>query len=83
MGWRGVGGWRRVGSAGVTRFVRADTTPFRPSVAEGSDGTDVGAIWNGIKAALGYSLSFFYSIVPDYGMAIILLTVAVSLLLFP
>ena len=43
----------------------------------------MGAIWNGIKAALGYSLSFFYSIVPDYGMAIILLTVAVSLLLFP
>ena len=43
----------------------------------------MGALWNGIKAALGYTLSFFYNVVPDYGMAIILLTVAVSLLLFP
>lgn len=43
----------------------------------------MGAIWNGIKAALGHSLAFFYSLIPDYGIAIILLTVAVSLLLFP
>ncbi len=43
----------------------------------------MGAIWNGIKAALGHSLAFFHSIIPDYGIAIILLTVGVSLLLFP
>jgi YidC/Oxa1 family membrane protein insertase len=43
----------------------------------------MGAIWNGIKAALGHTLAFFYSLIPDYGIAIILLTVAVSLLLFP
>lgn len=43
----------------------------------------MGAIWNGIKAGLGHTLAFFYSIIPDYGIAIILLTVAVSLLLFP
>jgi len=33
--------------------------------------------------ALGATLSFFYSIVPNYGVAIILLTLAISLLLFP
>ena len=43
----------------------------------------MGALWNGIKAILGFVLSFFYYVIPDYGMAIILLTVAVSLLLFP
>ena len=43
----------------------------------------MGAIWNGIKAALGHSLAFFFDRVPDYGISIILLTVVVSLLLFP
>jgi YidC/Oxa1 family membrane protein insertase len=33
--------------------------------------------------ALGSVLTFFYSIVPNYGIAIILLTLAVSLILFP
>ena len=43
----------------------------------------MGALWDGIKAALGSVLAFFYGLIPDYGIAIILLTVAVSLLLFP
>jgi YidC/Oxa1 family membrane protein insertase len=36
-----------------------------------------------LQEALGSSLSFFYALLPNYGIAIILLTVAVSLLLFP
>ena len=36
-----------------------------------------------LQQGLGWLLAFFYSIIPDYGMAIILLTVLVSLLLFP
>lgn len=36
-----------------------------------------------LQQILGASLSFFYSLLPNYGIAIILLTVAVSLLLFP
>ena len=36
-----------------------------------------------LQELLGTSLSFFYSLVPNYGIAIILLTIAVSLLLFP
>jgi YidC/Oxa1 family membrane protein insertase len=36
-----------------------------------------------LQEALGASLSFFYTLIPNYGMAIILLTIAVSLLLFP
>ena len=36
-----------------------------------------------LQELLGASLSFFYSLIPNYGIAIILLTIAVSLLLFP
>ncbi len=36
-----------------------------------------------LQELLGGSLSFFYSLLPNYGLAIILLTVSVSLLLFP
>jgi YidC/Oxa1 family membrane protein insertase len=39
--------------------------------------------WTLLLNALGSSLAFFYDIIPEYGIAIILLTVAVSLLLFP
>jgi YidC/Oxa1 family membrane protein insertase len=39
--------------------------------------------WTILLDALGTSLAFFYDIIPEYGIAIILLTVSVSLLLFP
>jgi YidC/Oxa1 family membrane protein insertase len=39
--------------------------------------------WTLLLNALGSSLAFFYDIIPEYGIAIILLTIAVSLLLFP
>lgn len=39
-------------------------------------------IWNGIQEILGGTLSFFYGLIPNFGIAIILLTVAVGLLLF-
>jgi YidC/Oxa1 family membrane protein insertase len=39
--------------------------------------------WNALVEFLGTSLAFFYSLAPNYGTAIILLTLAVSLLLFP
>ena len=41
------------------------------------------AIWDSIREALGSVLAFFYSIIPNSGVAIILLTVAVRLVLFP
>ena len=41
------------------------------------------AIWDGIRDALGTVLAFFYSVIPNSGVAIILLTVAVRLVLFP
>jgi YidC/Oxa1 family membrane protein insertase len=41
------------------------------------------AIWDSIREGLGYVLAFFYSIIPNSGVAIILLTVAVRLVLFP
>lgn len=40
------------------------------------------SIWNGIQELLGGTLSFFYGLVPNFGIAIILLTVTVGLLLF-
>lgn len=40
-------------------------------------------IWNGLLALLGNILSFFYDLVPNYGFAIIGLTIVVNLLVFP
>ena len=40
------------------------------------------AIWNGIQQVLGGTLSFFYGLIPNFGIAIILLTVSIGLLLF-
>ena len=39
--------------------------------------------WTLLQQALGYTLAFFYEIIPNYGIAIILLTIVISLLLFP
>ena len=39
--------------------------------------------WNLLLSLLGSTLAFFYDIVPEYGVAIILLTLLVGLLLFP
>jgi len=39
-------------------------------------------IWNGIQEVLGGTLSFFYGLIPNFGIAIILLTVSVGLLMF-
>lgn len=41
------------------------------------------APWEWLLSLLGNLLSFYYNLVPEYGIAIILLTLTVSLLLFP
>ena len=41
------------------------------------------ALWNGLQSLLGGILSYFYDLVPNYGVAIILLTIVVNLLVFP
>lgn len=43
----------------------------------------MGALWESLKSLLGASLSFFYDLVPSYGLAIIFLTICINLLLFP
>jgi YidC/Oxa1 family membrane protein insertase len=43
----------------------------------------VGALWESLKALLGSSLSFFFDLVPSYGLAIIFLTIVINLVLFP
>ena len=40
-------------------------------------------LWNGLLSGLGTVLSFFYDIIPSYGVAIILLTIFVRILLLP
>ena len=40
-------------------------------------------LWNGLQGLLGGILSFFFDLVPNYGIAIILLTIVVNLLVFP
>ncbi len=41
------------------------------------------AFWDSIKGGLGSVLAFFYSVIPNAGVAIILLTIAIRLALFP
>ncbi|HKY48490.1 MAG TPA: YidC/Oxa1 family membrane protein insertase [Acidimicrobiia bacterium] len=43
----------------------------------------MGQLFNGLQDLLGGALAFFYDLVPSYGLAIILLTISVNLLLFP
>ena len=43
----------------------------------------VANIWDSVREGIGFVLAFFYSIIPNSGVAIILLTVAVRLILFP
>lgn len=40
------------------------------------------SIWNGLQELLGGTLSFFYGLIPNFGIAIILLTITIGLLLF-
>lgn len=41
------------------------------------------SLWNGLQNLLGATLTFFYELIPNFGIAIILLTVAIGLVLFP
>jgi YidC/Oxa1 family membrane protein insertase len=41
------------------------------------------ALWNALLTALGGVLSFFYDIIPNLGISIILLTILVNLIVFP
>ena len=43
----------------------------------------MGQLFNGLQDLLGSALAFFYDLVPSYGLAIVLLTISVNLLLFP
>ena len=43
----------------------------------------MGELWEGLKSLLGSTLSFFFDLIPNYGVAIILLTVVINLLVFP
>ena len=43
----------------------------------------MGQIWNGLLSGLGAVLAFFYDVIPTYGVAIILLTIAVRIVLLP
>ncbi len=41
------------------------------------------SLWNGLQDLLGATLSFFYEMIPNLGVAIILLTIAIGVVLFP
>jgi len=41
------------------------------------------ALFNGLQEFLGTSLAFFYDLIPSFGLAIIMLTLAINLVLFP
>lgn len=43
----------------------------------------MGSLWTGLQELLGTVISFFYDLIPNVGVAIILLTIAVGLVMFP
>lgn len=43
----------------------------------------MGALFETLLDGIGWLLSFFYDLVPSYGMAIILLTIAINIIIFP
>lgn len=43
----------------------------------------MGALWEGLKELLGTTLSFFYDLIPSYGLGIIFLTIVINLIVFP
>jgi YidC/Oxa1 family membrane protein insertase len=79
---RGECGWRRAAWAAATRGRLAASTASQT----GSERDLVlAAFWilDPLYTALGYVLAWFYEVIPDYGVAIVLLTVAVRLVTFP
>ena len=40
-------------------------------------------LWNGLQSLLGTLLTFFYDIIPNFGIAIVLLTILVNFVVFP
>lgn len=43
----------------------------------------MGALWEGLKEILAGVLSFFYDLIPSYGLGIIFLTIVINVLVFP
>jgi YidC/Oxa1 family membrane protein insertase len=43
----------------------------------------MGGIWDGLQRLIGWTLSFFYELIPNFGVAIVLLTVLIGVILFP
>lgn len=41
------------------------------------------AVWQGLQRLLGGTMSFFYDLIPNFGIAVILLTIVIGILLFP
>jgi YidC/Oxa1 family membrane protein insertase len=40
-------------------------------------------LWDGLQSLIGRTLSFFYEMTPNFGVAIILLTIVIGVILFP
>jgi YidC/Oxa1 family membrane protein insertase len=41
------------------------------------------AIWQGLQEILGGTVSFFYNLIPNFGIAVILLTIVIGIFLVP
>lgn len=43
----------------------------------------MGALFDGLRETLGWLLAFFYDLIPLYGVAIVLLTIGINIVVFP
>ncbi len=58
-------------------------TPCRRGATTRCRRPDVGEVFDSLLRGIGSLLSFFYGLIPSYGVAIILLTIAINILIFP
>ena len=67
----------------LSRYDNADDNAFGLSGMDFGKAPKTSALLSWLEAILRWLLEFFYNLIPNYGVAIILLTILIKLILFP
>jgi YidC/Oxa1 family membrane protein insertase len=67
----------------LSKYNYADKNAFERSGLNLEQAADASGILSWLEAVMKYFLNFFYRVIPNYGIAIILVTILVKALLFP
>jgi YidC/Oxa1 family membrane protein insertase len=70
-------------NSALAKYNYADQNPFHKSEMKLDEAMDGAGMLTWLENILKFALNFFYKLVPNYGVAIILVTILVKALLFP